>query len=294
MFEEFIHNHGCIRQGQPTDFKLGSPNNVDYFCKQYTKGVFLLSVGKPSTNRPTHLVCVVNGDFWDSWDCSSWEIYDIYQVSKSDDSEYLNSSIDAILPELEEFINNCLDKYHKKMPWAIFNLSDFYHSDEYTVQQILSCSFDESVIADLSYCKWYEPSYTYTIKLNPRQSLDTNLATIKEKLRVRLREWTYSVRKEIEDERALKHTEINKDFSGTTSLLMKLPEWCRSLVTYIVDYGQSARDCYDRIRMDMEALPEDPRYSSDPIVSFYAESFPELKKQIQDYKDNFYRFNYDY
>lgn len=294
VFNAFIRNHGCISQGTNSDFGLPSMTTVDDFCKAYPEGTFILLVRRPGSNRSTHMVCIVDGDYWDSWDCSKWEIDNIYQISRSISSKQVDFSINDALPEIEEFIQTCLDRYHKKMPWAIFNLSDFYHSDKYTVKQSLSCSFDESVIADLGYCRWYEPSYTYTIKLNPRQSLDTNLATIKEKLRVRLREWTYSVRKEIEDERTLKHTDINKEFRGTTSLLMKLPEWCRSLVTDIRDYGESAKDCYDRIQMDMEALPEDPRYGSDPIVSFYASSFPELKRQIQNYKYDFSRVNYDY
>ena len=296
VYSKFISNHGYAKFGKISDFvSTGEMVSIDYFCELFPKGIYIILCSPP--NRPevtTHMVTVIDGDFWDSWDCSNYYAVKIWDISSYANTSTHSDNVSAVISDIVDVVDSCLEKYNKKMPWARFELMDPIISDNYTFSQKIRCIIDKAA-TNLGYADYYRPTYSYTFKINPRINLDDNVSQFKQKIYVRIREWAYSVRKEVEDDMNEKSLSTHSDFYGDRRLLLKLPEWARSLVTEAIDNGTNSDAYgYDRYELYMDAFPDDPRYSSDPSVMFSARTIPELRQQLNDYKDHFYRFNYDY
>lgn len=290
VFKTYMFELGLVRVGKCADFNIPKSTTVKEFCEIFSTGTYVLSVGKVAGGPSDHLVCIIDGDFWDTWDCSSRVVSTIYVVNESieDNQETLNTN--DIFEEVMIHIVENLGKQAKKMPWASFDWSEIDTIDKYTIQQTIAMKLDPDKL-NLRYVSYYRPSYTYTLKINPRLSKEDNIKILKEKLWVRVREWAYAERKDIEDDLAVKTLDCHYDFRGDKKLLLKLPEWVRDRVTYLKDDGSGYSDRYV---CDFEAFPEDPRYDENPSVTCYADTIPELRGHLDDYKKHFWRFGYDY
>ena len=73
---------------------------------------------------------------------------------------------------------------------------------------------------------------------------------------------------------------------------MKFPEWCRKYITDFWDYGPSEQ--FDRYYLELEALPDDPRGKRDNRVRFRADTLRELRLDLEAYREDFSRLDYDY
>lgn len=290
VYNTFIARHGFIKKGSRSAFNLPNSITVAEICDIFTEGTYIVTCG-PKPGYTNHIVAILNGDFWDSWDCSDNYVGTIYYIDESTDLNLSDVTVDDIGEDLMQHVRTCLEKSQKKMPYATFDYSEQDRSDKYTFQQTVVCKLDKNQIG-LGHADYYRPSYTYTVKINPRLSKEENIRSLKEKLWYKIREWAYSVRKEVEDDIAISKLTTNPYFHGDTELLVKLPEWCRQLITYARDNGSSEH--YDRYELDMEALPNDPRIDENPGVMFYADTITELRQNLEDYRKHFYRFGYDY
>lgn len=292
VFDEFIRRHGVVRVVSWEDMGLGDdPITVSGFCDMFDTGVYILLCGK-TPRRSTHMVAVLNGDFWDSWDCSSYYVSTVYEISSDADIQIEEVYIDDIADEVTSYIQAKLSTANTKMPWASFEYLEPDIVDPYSLQQTISCILDPDQLTVLRYARYYTPSYTYTIKINPRKSLEENVAILKAKLWTRVREWAYSVRKEVEADVIGETTARHPEFRGDASLLAKLPEWCRGLVTYIDGNGDPEYD--ERLTVVIEALADDPLRTREPRVEFRANNITDIRRYLQLYYDKFYRQGIDY
>lgn len=294
VYDKFIKRHGLIRSGSPMSAGIETEEEkgtltVSGFCDMFPQGTYILLVGD-KYNRANHMVCIIDGDFWDSWDCSSKIVSKIYEISTGS-TDIHDVTVDDIQEELLNHVKLCIEKSNKKMPWATFKFGDPDRLDKRTLKQWVHCMIDEEQ-TQLGYAKYYSPCYTYTIKINPRLSKEENIKSLKDKLWVKIREWAYAVRKEVEDDMNVKTISTHPNFRGDKELLLKVPDWARPLITYAKDHGSS--DYTDRYVLDMDALPDDYRAESVPSVTFYADTIPQLRRNFEDYKKNFNRFGYDY
>ena len=294
VYRVFIRRHGCISTKRTPiiddntgEIIIGTDTTVEEFSNICNTGTYLLEVGPKGSSRSNHLVCVIDGDYYDSWDCSNNIVYNVYTVSADSSPSPSLPGISDIKDELIEFVRSCLDKYNIKMPWATFQLLKPYQPDDYTYQQVVRCKLDAVQLEEVGYGDFYAPTYKYTVKLNPRQDLETNLSKIKEKLRVRLREWAYSVRVDIEADLAACRLETRPDFYGDTRLLLKLPEWCRPLVSSVEDEGERASQYSDRYILYMSPLPDDPYHDQSEELRFIARTLTELRNELKLYYENY-------
>lgn len=291
VYEEFIRIHGYRRTGRPVQFGLEKSNTVEDFCQHSPSGTFLVLCGKRE-GIPDHLVAIIDGDIWDSWNSSSWYLYQIWEITPDTSEHAIELSAEQISEDIIAHVTKCLDKSASKMPWANFIFKDVEVVDTYTYTQEIVCKLDASKL-HLDYAKWWTPGYTYTVKVNPRLSHEDNVSKLKSKLWVKVREWAYSIRKEIEDDLKIESQEFHPNLgSDDKALVIKLPEWCRPLITNAEDRGSN--DWCDRYLVDMDALPDDPHFETDPCVTFYADTIPELRSNIEDYRKHFWRFGWDY
>lgn len=291
VFDKFIANHSFSGRRDARSAGLNEDVTVAEFSELFSEGTYLLLVGK-AYGKFSHMVCIINGDIYDSWDCSNYIVNYIYEVNTTSS---IDDSVDAgdIQDDLQEVVSLFTDKITStKMPYARFSLNPIKYVDRLTLEQKVKVIIDKSTMQKVpeSWSDVY--SNTFIIKLNPKLSIEDNLDRCKSRLYVQVREWAYQIRKAFEDQINLSSMSVNSKFRGDKLALLKLPQWCRPLITALQDRGSN--EWSDRYYATMDAFAEDPRQSSDPVVSFYAESINELKQQLADYKNNFDRINYDY
>lgn len=287
VYDRYIMSLGVDEFGKPKKFGLADKLTVDEFCNAFTEGTFIILCGK-APGRTSHMVCIIDGDYWDSWDSGMWYVSYIYCVSGATTViETLN--IESIADEIETMAQACIDKSAKKMPYAEFEFQDMDIHNTYTAEQDIVCIVHlDQLGLTANGRNTSRARYTYTIKLNPKLTIEQNLDSLKKKLWVKIREWAYSVRKYVEDAAKLQKAGPHKHFIGDRTVLAKMPEWAIPRITWIHDNGS---DPYGyKYEMTVEAFPEDPRYSpTDKELTIYGDNITELRKYLEAYKANFAR-----
>lgn len=266
------------------------PFTIEDFCKDNPHGTFILLNGKHPKGSD-HLACVIDGHLYDSWDSSKQYVTRIWVIKQSVTEKVDVVDVSRLEYDVDEKINSFLLTQSKKMPYATFQYFSLHHKDnvDYGTSFMVVMKIDTK--GDV---RAYDGSYNkrFVVKCNPRKSYEDQIAPLLEKARVAVREWIYSYRKDIEDLRKMRTIKTHPDFRGSRMLLTKFPEWIIPLVLQARDNGSS--EYYDRYEVFTEALPGDPRGAEHPEVSFYADTIPELRNNFEAYKENYYRFNYDY
>ena len=292
-----VYNKFIERRGD--HFEKGDKNQtVVEFCEQHPSGVYLLQVGKTPTSGSSHLLAVVDGDFYDSWDSSNYYIYK-YAVVKSGKSDKFEIDYEACLMELLQFEKAYLDDLNKKCPECMYVSVRSMKNRPYerdTGELTLKCLYGDKDMLPraLSWKANRFSGHTIIIKFNPRLSAEENVAILKKKIKQKTYDWVYNIRREILDEQAAETLEVNKDFRGDKAEIVKFPSWVHEYILDFTDYSRWENDPYNKYELEIEALPDDPRHDEYPKVRFYADSLTELKRQLNDYKENYSRQGYDY
>lgn len=290
VYTAFIRSHGVVSIDDWAAFGYTNKKpTVAQFCEDHPEGTFILVVGH-AKRRGTHMVTIIDGDFWDSWDCSEWEAFELYCVKEGKSEPKEELSKEAIRDSILDFVGAYLEQIKKKMPYCEFS---------YGIARHVADGWKFSIQAHTDKETRHSCVFHFIAKMNPRLSETDNIDKLIAKCRVAIREWAYALRKDIEDREALKEVQLHPKFraydDADRMLLMKIPSWARPLVKEAHDYrndGEWARDW--GIRLELEALPDDPRAEEAPTVHFEADTFAALRHDLEDYKSKFYRLNYDY
>lgn len=215
---------------------------------------------------------------------------------------YIKHSIDEFVVEYLAYLYDKLPPEYVDSLTAA-NLEEGYdgesiagHVDRYTYEFLVKMKLSNSIPVD---CRWRNGatlSHMITVKMNPRMSESENLAKLKAKIKQKIYDWVYNIRKELQDGDGARSVQVNPKFRQSRMILMKFPEWIRPLITYFVDNGEGY-DYADRYEVWAEPLPEDPRINdkntSDEVI-FSADTIRELKHQMELYRTRYLRLNYDY
>ena len=296
VFDAFIRSKGCEWQGVPRKLGFDQLPTVQQFSELLSSGTYCLLCGKTG-NVSTHMVCVIDGDIWDSWNSSNYVVTYIYAISKAVTKFAKTLSIDDFYDELREFVSESMQKFLKKMPYASFDIDPYgkqKSKDEYSSQITVHLFLNQQIRNELNIPSIREKyGKSFTIKMNPKFTDEENLQKIKDKLYYNLREWCYANRKAIQDILDSRKLVTHPKFRGERNLLLKIPEEYRSKIITIYDRGNN--DWSDRYYADVEADPNDPRYDpQDPELSIYGENLKELIYNLKSYYTEYKRFGYDY
>lgn len=289
VIDRFIKNKGFKDSGGCAYFGCPDNSSVQEVSEILTEGTWLLYTCDANKDRPDHIICMIDGDYWDSWNSSTQKVITIILLDENNTSDRtLGITIHDVEAELDEFLTKYLDKIHKKCPYFEFQTKRTGVHDEsrYSMTLVLSAIEDLLPEGARFYRALYD-RYTVSCKINPRMSREDNLSNMKSKLQVGFREFVYKHRKTVEDYARLSTTQLNKKLSTNNErVILSLPEWCRSLITYLYDEPDYLNKWGNRFDVYMEALPDDP--DQDP-VQFYADTIAELKNQLEQYKNDFTR-----
>ena len=306
VYESFMRKHGVSSAGNihlyKTTYDLGYAKDqlvtVQDFSIEFDEGTYIIVCGK-SRQSNAHMVCVLDGDIYDTWDCSKWLVNKVYVIEGESGSITIDSlDIDDIQSEVETYLMDYLDSIsEKKMKWAHFVVSEENSSriDRYGYKLTVGVICDDATCDQLGIRSRGDVNeyHDFIIRINPRLDLESNLNKIKEKIRYQAREWSWAFRKEVEDIIQTNDMKTHQKFHGDKKLLLKIPEEFRDKVIKFYDRGNNSYS--DRYYLEMESDSQDPRYAEDDhIVYFYAENLKELKGELEDYKADFSRYEYDY
>ena len=256
---------------------------VSEFAEEHPSGVYVLLAGKNNTNpSSTHLLALVDGNVYDSWDSLNYYVKQYAKVSggNSDTYEFDGQSIaDEICHEVVEYVET---RVVPKLPECMIfkNETAMDRVNKYTYELIFFCQFQD-VPEGLRY-KYRNLKYghTITVKFNPRLSEEENFSVCVKKCKQKVYDWLYNIRKEIQDEIESQTIVTHRKFRGDKKDLLKLPEWVRPLVTWL-----SFEDNYSN---------KYPRYNKNNQVSFRADTIRELRDELEYYRTDYSRIDYDY
>lgn len=288
VFTRFMKKRGDTFTKIGKDAKF----TVEEFCDSYTTGVYLLLVGsKPGYSD--HICAVVDGDLYDSWNSMKEYIDEIAEVSTGKSDVYqMGEDIPDVLWNFMQEYTASLDKKCPDYMTVYIQGSKLGKYDEYTYTVRVRCKLD-SVSRYASWRSGATLSHNIVIKLNPRLSSEDNVANLEKKLKQKIYDWVYNIRKDLQDAEECSKIKLNSRFYGDPKDLMKLPEWSRSLVRefsvtddyYVREFG------WDKYSVQMDPLPDDPEQSR---VHFSANKLVDLKYYMNMYKKDFSRYGRDY
>lgn len=296
VFDKFITAHGLISK---KEHKSGERITVGEYAESHTSGTYIILCGKSQTTRSTHMVTIVNGDIYDTWNCSKYFVCTEYTIEESssavsgskDNMDVYTQTVRDVI-ESGDIFDKIDKKYHKKYRDLIFTctisiINISIYSYELFVKSILELN-NKKYTCDM------------LLKISPRNTTEQNIEIIK-KLISRYIDgaynkaitdlYNYERYKYIEDEYEDKFYGSSED----SKIRAKLPYWCRRLILFIDK--SSWGDGYSRYTeyyVKMQALKDDPRYEKDKTVVFRADNLRELIDNIEMYKKDYSRVDYDY
>lgn len=294
VFEKFMKNRGDVFTRVPESEQV----TAEEFCEQHPTGVYVVLVGKSISKTSTHLAAIVDGDLFDSWNSLDYYVKQYSKITqgKSDiyefDVDYICKQVAATV---QQYVKKTLDS---KMPdnMHVYMSGSITREDKYSDAITVYC--DLGVMSE--YCRYRSNCtliHDVILKTNPRLSEEENIASLTKKTKQKVYDWVYNTKAEIIEAEKLENIGVNRHFytneRGNGSILAKMPEWAIPLIYRIYDNGQGY-DYSERYEVEMEALPDDPRYNNNPTVDFYADNVRELRWRIEQYKEDYSRINYDY
>lgn len=287
-----------------TMMPAGVRPTVEVFADEHSIGTFLLLSGNPKEAQfrgiTNHMVCIVDGVIYDSWDSRNEVVVRFVKVNSSvsvDNTDTLDDWIDEICRDIAEYINK-LDTQCKPYLDVVPGFDSNERTDKYTYEiyfgvRVLKGTEGPQRDWGTPYYRTGEGmSHRIVVKWNPRLNSEANLANIVKKSKQKIYDWVYMIRKDLKDHYDSLSIEKNIQYHGPKSKLMTFPEWVRPLITYYRDDGNPEYE--DKYKMYIDALPDDPRADSSPEVYFRGDTLREIKDQLADYKDRFLRLDYDY
>lgn len=299
VFTKFMRNRG-------DKFTKLSPSKyitVADFADLHTSGVWLILCGKSINNRDTsHLLAIVNGDVYDSWNSMGYYVKDYANVS--------SGRSDVYEADWSDVANNVA---HNVYDYVMFTLKDKQLScmdvsceqtatgKNHTYQVYMSCKLGEVPQS----CKYYSNrkyGHYIIIKINPRLSEDENISILTKKCKQKAYDWLYNMKDNIVQHQKAEALITHEKFRGDRILLLKCPEWARPYIHWTYDRGsvmsQDSYNYWPRFEVDMYPLPDDPRqkdsWTRHSSVHFEADTLRDLREQFEMYKEDYSRPGYDY
>ena len=288
VWKTFMQNHeGDNRQDELTP---AAETTVAELADQNHNGTLVVLCRDPNPKKKgTHLVTLIDGNIYDSWDSSNWIVKNYWKVTTS---AVTNPDMDT--DEYIDYVEDCVKKYIKEFSEK-YKITYWY--DGPRIRSIkgyeIKCKVD--YIYYIPDGEENEQKFDIPYKLSPSNTDEKNMQIIDAVSKQWVRWYIRNISKHIQevlDSRDL-HSGYQDGFYGSWNddkLRKQLPFWCQKLITFIDD--NSKQDDYYKYIVGMQALPGDPRGNDD--VTFYADNWTDLKNQLADYKKDFSRYGYDY
>lgn len=262
---------------------------VEEFSANHSSSTYLLLTGKSPTSRIRHMVALLDGDIYDSWNSSDEYVKDVILVTE-DNANLHGNEFDMITAanQIWEPLERYIDTQNHKTEIMYVGLQQLSAVGNDTLLIELKCYLDDTVSIYSKFKKSEIIHKKFIAKFNLKKTQNENVQTLIPKLRTKIYDWMYNIRKDIEDSKK-SELSLRDDFRGDRLVAVKLPEWSYPFLRHATSKGFNYK-----FEAEMYALDGDPRKSSSPVVYFRAVSLSELQSQFNDYIVDFSRYGYDY
>lgn len=287
VFEKFMSDHGMISKDTiSSDCK----DTVNDFCDSHPSGTYIIMCTGNRRNS-THLVTVIDGDIYDSWDSGDRRLLRVYTVSgdRSTMNNLSSEDLKNMAKEAVSQISSQIDGYNTDI---VYTIDDYIEYSSGGFNIYVTFSFDK-----YDYDSLDDIEDKIIFKFSPRNTVDQNNAIMSKIIKNNIRHYMKYIAHILQQAEEYKdlHSQYDDKFTSyDRTLLNKLPFWCRKLV--ISTYTDNRRNRYfgDKYEVIMQALPDDYRRDDAPEVTFVGDTLSELISNIEEYKKNYSRFGYDY
>ena len=301
-FEKVLDSYGIIKT---EDFRNEVTMTEAEFAEKNSSGTYILSTGKDKDRKRSHLVCVIDGDIYDSWDSSNRYVKYVYVVKYGKDNINNIKMTSSRSSELRVYIThsfiekfrNGLSTYEYGSMMKINSVLVYNNGYRYKISAFYYPRFNDA-INEYFDVRDRIVNIGFEINLNPRLNsiqviddlIDNQVAHLKRIIPRRVKEILSNY--EIATNNA-NSVNANPYFSmNDREIINQLPIWCRSFIVEVTDnsdiYNYSSDSVY-KYEVIMNALKDDPQFDSDNQVGFYANSIKDLISQINRYKKNYSR-----
>ena len=283
----------------------GEHLTLSEFADKYSKGTYLVETGnkfaEDGSDTANHIVCVVDGEVFDSWNSLNEKAISYYTVEGEHKPK---TDIKDRFPELIEYAKGLItDQVELRM--KKFKIADLFDTIKTTyvvrgfaiqILQYYECTVFEE----------YNPSITVTYALTPTTTYDEAIEYINKITPQRVYDRLYVMRDKIKEykeaaEYAKYDAEHPDDLSPTLSLdknwfypeterfFKSLPLWVKNRVTSINVFRPGHYS--DSYELSFNPLPGDDDRTT---VELWAETATEMKDRIAEYKKTYNRDHYEW
>lgn len=270
------------------------------FAEAHPTGTYILGVTDKNPERGcNHMVTIINGDIYDSWDSHRTTVLFYYEITHDPVSMPEEVDISEYIDAINEGVDVYLKKLNAKNKWGEFFLLGTTRYNKYTAEVQVKVKFNDYAVSVDTTLEYGNRTMRkdITAKISPRGVDDAGLAQLIKSINQRIYDWWWMIADDLKGAEYAKTAEHNPTlYSGDVAKLRKLPEWVRPLVTYMeLGDGRKYGGGYNYY-LEIKALPDDPRAArtGGGSVTFYADTMAELKEDLEDYHTSFKRFGYDY
>lgn len=297
VFTEFIRQHGYESQSDNVFLTNTSKLNdefdeqttVNEFSEIMTTGTYAVLCG-PTPGAITHLVAIIDGNVYDSWDCSDYKVCQVCVIRSGTTDLSGQVNVNEISDNVSAMISKYVfSKIAPKMPYADFDVAVIPIADVYGNYIKVRCYLNSDIIQEAGITSGDRYAKRFPVRTRPGQDKDSALEENYNKLKVEVREWDYSIRKTIEDILAEASVQVNPKFRGSRTLLAKLPKDLQPKVVALYDNG--AKSWSDKYELILEPFDDDDRNFD---VDIRGQTWREVMNNLREYTENRYREGYDY
>lgn len=290
VYEHVIRAHGGSEK-QKTD----SPGQTLAEFADTHSGTYLVTTGRTS-NSSNHIVCVIDGEVFDSWDSLDQKVVAFYKVEGEHKPK---SGIKDRFPELIAYAIELVDRT-VQFRLKKFKLDDVFDHED-TTESVRGFAFQIHCYLQSTEFEDYLAEIAITYALSPTTTYDEAIEYINKITSTRVYDRLYAVRDRVKELREAREYEAGGELperaghvfitNGQENRFYRsLPEWVKRRLTYLNVYepGQYSNS----YSISFIPLPGDPD-SSDVELEGYTSD--EVKDRIKRYKNNdFDREWYEY
>ena len=288
VYERVIRAYGGSERIQPDNKNM----TLEEFADSHD-GTYIVATGR-SSKGSNHLVCMVDGEVFDSWNSLDQIVIRYYKVEGPHKPK---SDIKDRFPDLISYASELIDK-SVQFRLAKFGLADaFTHED--TTDNVRGFAFQIHYYLQSNEFDNYLAEVVITYALSPTTTYDEAIEYINKITPTRVYDRLYAIRDRLKDLReAEAYSEDLPDNAGHIYIASgleerfyrTLPEWLKRRLTYLHVYEPG--NYTNSYNIEFVPLPGDTDKSK---VEFEGATADEVKDRIKRYKNNnFDRDWYDY
>lgn len=297
----YIYVYEPVIMGLGGDRFVSVPNNyawtLDKFADEHAEGTWLVLTGPKADGYQNHIVCIIDGKIYDSWDSREQYVKGYWKVIEgnvkhefTDIADHQKELYEQAKSEIQEYCDKYIEKYHLNVAYLDI---DGYSSDYKVYIEV-----DIKVTGELSGKHGYTFKTVYVF--TPTTTLEKAKKMISETSKIRMYDRFYEINKKLSEAEEGASLALQSDKLGygkqaaVTSqerrFLNSLPGWVIPFVTW-VDIS-SPGQYSDSYNLNFNPIPGDPNKSK---VKLYGYNSDTIKAELKMYKEEgFKRPGIDY